>query len=210
MLSLKTTAASRRGAIECRRRSVLDDLDAAEDVVLALLESASGAAAALSGMTIASWPTKGSIDGRGGVEGELFEDLAARVRRGGAAYSAGVKRLHELLAPHARYVKSMGDRDGGASADGGRRSDDGSVAASLGAAGSEDGARGGMVGEATSNVYAVRVKMRLAMERCEILRQMIQLEEDELSREDCENGRAELPWNGDAAGSKRKHDSIEN
>jgi len=72
-----------------------------------------------------------------------------------------------------------------------------------------------MVGDATSNVYAVRVKRRLAMERCEILRQMIQLEEEdeEVSREeDCENGTvAEVPpRNGDAAGSKRKHDSIEN
>ena len=104
-------------------------------------------------------------------------------------------------------MKSLNDRDGGASADGGRRSDDGPVAASPGAAGPEDGAHGGMVEEATSNVYAVRVKRRLAMERCEILRLMIQLEEDEeVSREDCENGGAEVPRNGE----KRKHDSIEN
>lgn len=227
---LKIASSSRRMDIELRRRSVLDDLDAAEDVVLALLESASGAAAALSGMTTARLPTTKdrrhgdnnnirSVGSEGGGGGS-FEDLAAKVRRGGAAYSAGVKKLHKLLAPHARYVKSLNDRDGGvaSSADyGRRRSDDGPVvAASSGAAaGPEDGgARGGMVGDATSNVYAVRVKRRLAMERCEILRQMIQLEEEdeEVSREeDCENGIvAELPpRNGDAAGSKRKHDSIE-
>jgi hypothetical protein len=38
---------------------------------------------------------------------------------------------------------------------------------------------GKIIEEATSNMYAVRVKKRLVMERCEVLRQMIQLEEDD-------------------------------
>jgi hypothetical protein len=211
---LKTAAASRRRAIECQRRLVLDDLDTAEDIVLALLESASAVAGALSEMTTAR-STKSHDERRSGGEdegasgGDSFEDLATRVRSGGAVYSAGVKKLHKLLAPHAHYVKSLNGRDGGASTNGGQRSNERLAVSLPSAAGSKDGALGRIVEEATSNMYAVRVKKRLAMERCEILRQMIQLEEDEV-REDYEGEGVKRPQNADAAGSKRKHDSIEN
>ncbi|KAL3808477.1 hypothetical protein ACHAXA_000890 [Cyclostephanos tholiformis] len=213
--NLKTAAASRRGAIEYQRRSVLNDLDTAEEIVLALLESASDVASALSEMTTAR-STKGHGERRSEVEdegasgGDSFEDLVARVRSGGAVYSSGVKRLHELLAPHAHYVKSLNERDGGASADDRNRSNESLAVASPEAAITKDSALCRTVEEAASNMYAVRVKNRLAMERCEVLRQMIQLEEDEVTKEGHEGNIVDLTQNADAASSKRKHDSIDN
>lgn len=182
--NLKSMAAARRRAIESQRKSVLDDLDEAEDIVLALLESASSVAEALSEMTIARSSTKRHGERRnGGVDGDSFEDLVTRVRSSGVGYSAGVKKLHQLLAPHAHYVKSLNLSEIGTSTDG--REDRSNSNGILGAASSisvSDSLVGGPFGriveETTSNMYAVRVKMRLAMERCEVLRQMIQLEDD--------------------------------
>ncbi len=217
---MKVSSAARREEIECRRRSVLADLDDAEEIVLALLETASAVASALSEMTTARSKKRHGGEGRRnnaengdgattGGGGDTFEELATNVRVGGAVYSSGVRRLHELLAPHAHYVKSLNERDGRASDDNGKRSNDSSTVTSPGGAIPTDGARCGIVEEATSNMYAVRVKNRLAMERCEVLRQMIQLEEDEIPREGNEDVRVEAPSDVDTAGSKRKHDSIE-
>eukprot|EP00804_Cyclotella_cryptica_P026819 CCRYP_018607-RA/>CCRYP_018607-RA protein AED:0.48 eAED:0.48 QI:0/-1/0/1/-1/1/1/0/108 len=61
-----------------------------------------------------------------------------------------------------------------------------------------------IIKKATSNMYAVRVEKRLALERSAILKEMIRLEELESVGDvrDCMDG-------GAAAGIKRKHESLE-
>jgi hypothetical protein len=216
--NIKTMATVRRKAIESQRKSVLDDLDKAEDVVLALLELASGVTSALSDMTTATSSStttttttttrqSGSSELTNNVEeggegdnnnarqqlgGKSFEELATRVSSGSAGYSTGVKKLHTLLAPHAHYVKSLTNSNKLTSTNGtdngGERSTTFNNYGSLMTAAtsssivsnSKDGNDfGKIIKEATSNMYAVRVKKRLVMERCEVLRQMIQLEEED-------------------------------
>lgn len=62
-----------------------------------------------------------------------------------------------------------------------------------------------IVEEATSNMYAARVKKRLAKERSEILSEMIRLEEAEGGSG---NQTEQMKIDEDTAGSKRKHESI--
>jgi hypothetical protein len=211
--NIKTMATVRRKAIESQRKSVLDDLDKAEDVVLALLELASGVTSALSDMTTAS-TTKtrrhgcsseltnnveedgrednNNYNAKQQLGGKSFEELATRVSSGSAGYSTGVKKLHTLLAPHAHYVKSLNNSNKVTSTNGtdngGERSTTSNNYGSLMTAttsssivsNSKDGNDfGKIIKEATSNLYSVRVKKRLVMERCEVLRQMIQLEEED-------------------------------
>lgn len=240
--NIKTMATARRKVIESQRKSVLDDLDKAEDVVLALLELASGVTTALSDMTTATSSSTTKIrrhdnseltnNVEGGREednnnarqlgGNSFEELARRVSAGSGGYSSGVKKLHTLLAPHAHYVKSLTNSNRLTSTaihKNGERSPSnhygGLMAATSSSvvSNSKDGnVFGKIIEEATSNMYAVRVKKRLIMERCEVLRQMIQLEEDDGALS--ETGQVKVEEEQDdkpkkkvtaASSSKRKH-----
>lgn len=203
--NVKTMATARRKVIESQRKLVLDDLDKAEDVVLALLELASGVTNALSDMTTASTiktrrhgGSELTNNGKEGREeednnarqlgGKSFEELATRVSAGSGGYSRGVKKLHSLLAPHAHYVKSLTNNNrltsNGTNNSGERSTSNNcgnlmAATSSSTVSNSKDGnVFGKIIEDATSNMYAVRVKKRLVMERCEVLRQMIQLEED--------------------------------
>jgi hypothetical protein len=212
--NIKTMATARRKVIESQRKLVLDDLDKAEDVVLALLELASGVTNALSDMTTATSSNSSTIktrryddikestnngesrekddnNARRQLGGKSFEELATRVSSGSAGYSTGVKKLHTLLAPHAHYVKSLTNNNNRLTSTvtdkiSGERSTSNSYGSLVAAtsssivSNSKDGnVFGKIIEEATSNMYAVRVKKRLVMERCEVLRQMIRLEDDD-------------------------------
>lgn len=212
--NIKTMATARRKVIESQRKLVLDDLDKAEDVVLALLELASGVTNALSDMTTATSSNSSTIktrryddikestnngesrekddnNARRQLGGKSFEELATRVSSGSAGYSTGVKKLHTLLAPHAHYVKSLTNNNNRLTSTvtdkiSGERSTSNSYGSLVAATSSsivlnsKDGnVFGKIIEEATSNMYAVRVKKRLVMERCEVLRQMIRLEDDD-------------------------------
>ncbi len=132
---------------------------------------------------------------------ELFEQLSAQVRSNGVGYLAGVNKLHELLAPHAALVKSYRNHHhqsaavnpnndirkkgsaasstvlatGGSNNDGKQQQQSSSSEIA-----SFTGSASDIVKMATSNMYAARVEKRLAVERKEILKEMIRLEEEEL------------------------------
>ncbi len=196
--SSKLAAASRRKLIAAQRQSVIDDLEEAENIVVSLLDIASDVAGALSDMTTAKSKTI-----RGEKSENSFEDLSAKVSSSGAGYLAGVKRLHKLLAPHSTYVKSLNKHDDEDNTD-----SEGNSKKSLVAPNSTFSK---IVVEATSNMHAVRVKKRLAVERCDIMKEMIRLQEEEECRTKKEVGKRgeDDSQNSDTAGSKRKHDSIE-
>ena len=105
--NIKTMATARRKVIESQRKLVLDDLDKAEDVVLVLLELASGVTNALSDMTTATSSNSSTIktrryddikestnngesrekddnNARRQLGGKSFEELATRVSSGSA------------------------------------------------------------------------------------------------------------------------------
>jgi hypothetical protein len=202
--SCKVSAASRRKLIAAQRQTVIDDMDVAENIVLSLLDIASDVAGALSDMTTAKSKKRHeerSIEEDGNLE-DSFEDLTAKVRSSGAVYLAGVKCLHKLLAPHSNYVKSLNKPGGEDSAD--------DEVNSHNRSGAPNNAFSKIVAEATSNMHAVRVEQRLAIERCEILREMIRFHEvEECSSNDEETRGEEGSHNNDVAGSKRKHISVE-
>lgn len=126
-----------------------------------------------------------------------FEQLSTQVRSNGVGYLAGVTKLHELLAPHASLVKSYRNHTSAAAANdsntnnntnganavssdettnnnNGQPTQQSSELASFNPNSSE------IVKMATSNMYAARVEKRLAVERREILKEMIRLEEEGL------------------------------
>jgi len=126
-----------------------------------------------------------------------FEQLSTQVRSNGVGYLAGVTKLHELLAPHASLVKSYRNHSSAATANDSNTNNNTNGAA----AGSSDETTNNTNGQptqqsselasfnpnsseivkmATSNMYAARVEKRLAVERREILREMIRLEEEGL------------------------------
>lgn len=175
----------------------MNDLDEAENIVLSLLECASDLSTKLSGMTTSKsrkrHGVKGDEDNNKGNDNteESFEELTAGVRSNNVGYLAGVKKLHKLLAPHAELVKSYKNHDSGDRSASGSESQSNKTsiaAAVISGAGASDGRQkrtsSKVVEEATSNMYAARVKKRLAMERSEILSEMIRLEE----LEDIEEG----------------------
>merc|ERR1712194_311651 len=97
------------------------------------------------------------------------------------------------------------NHDGGEPTDTDTNTSNRSLAAALPCA-AEASNRSNIVEEATSNMYAARVKKRLAMERSEILTEMIRLEELEGSSND--ESEEQFDHHIDNAGSKRKHESI--
>eukprot|EP00984_Skeletonema_dohrnii_P022707 scaffold11804_cov105-Skeletonema_dohrnii-CCMP3373.AAC.5 len=153
-------ASTRRRAISSSRNEVFQDLEQAETIVLALLQCAS------------------------------------EVRSNGVGYLAGVTKLHELLAPHASLVKSYRNHTTAAAVNNSNANTNGANAASTDATNNNvqqqqptqqsselasfNPNSSEIVKMATSNMYAARVEKRLAVERREILKEMIRLEEDGL------------------------------
>ena len=180
----------------------MNDLDEAENIVLSLLECASDLSGKLSQMTTAKSKKRhgekqkeeGGDKSTGGEE-ETFEQLTAEVRENNVGYLAGVKTLHKLLAPHASLVKSYTNLMEGIpppSSTAATPSQSSSIPSKI-------------VEEATSNMYAARVKKRLAMEKSEILSEMIRLEELEGSSI---NTGSVASMDTESACSKRKHESV--
>ena len=188
----KIAAAARRKAIASQRQLVLDDLNEAENIVLSLLECASDVSSALSEMTTAKSKKRdeSSSDAAEKTGEKSFEDLTAEVRSNGVGYLAGVKKLHKLLAPHSSLVKSYKNHGSGDSSSTAESDKQQSLAVTS-AAGGTNSTSSKLVEEATSNMYAVRVKKRLAMEKSEILQEMIRLEEMEEESETQQSGGVE-------------------
>lgn len=125
-----------------------------------------------------------------------FEQLSTQVRSNGVGYLAGVTKLHELLAPHASLVKSYRNHTSAAAANDSNTNNNtnGANAVSSDATNNNNGQptqqsselasfnpnSSEIVKMATSNMYAARVEKRLAVERREILKEMIRLEEEGL------------------------------
>ena len=190
----RIAASSRRKAISQQRDRVFKDLEEAEDIALSLLGCASEAAGALSGMTNAR--TKEKENGKS--DEPSFEELTSRVRRNGSGYLRGVTKIHSLLAPHSSFVKPYKNHDRS------EKKPEGSLASTV--AGGNDSVSKKVVEQATKNMYAARVAHRLAVERSEILKEMLQLEESE--RDSTNNKIAldpEEETDGGDGDRKRKH-----
>mmetsp|Transcript_28049 Transcript_28049/g.44122 ORF Transcript_28049/g.44122 Transcript_28049/m.44122 type:complete len:310 (+) Transcript_28049:258-1187(+) len=213
----RIVASTRRRAISSSRDEIFNDLEEAETIVLALLQCASEVSEALSKMTMARSRNQidygdddddgnnGSNNNNNGDAVASFEQLSAQVRLNGVGYLAGVTKLHELLAPHASLVKSYRNHttttagttvdnannnnkklQGAASISDTTTTKTSSEIASFNPNSSE------IVNMATSNMYAARVEKRLAVERREILKEMIRLEEERLRGSGNGNGEKEM------------------
>ncbi|KAL3782314.1 hypothetical protein HJC23_001922 [Cyclotella cryptica] len=184
--------------VSAQRDRVFDDLERAETIILSLLDRASEVAHALSEMTSAKLSA-----GQGKADSTSFDELAAKIAGDGVGYLAGVKKLHQLLAPHASFVKTYRNQE----EDDTIAPDNADKTESTDATKNVNGASGklsdAIIKKATSNMYAARVEKRLALERSAILKEMIRLEEFE-SAGDARNMVGTSP-----PGIKRKHESLE-
>mmetsp|Transcript_22809 Transcript_22809/g.37587 ORF Transcript_22809/g.37587 Transcript_22809/m.37587 type:complete len:309 (-) Transcript_22809:18-944(-) len=181
----KIVASTRRRAISSSRDEVFHDLEEAETIVLALLQCASETSDSLSKMTVARSRHHHLNNSEAATAGEgsiTFEQLAAQVRSNGVGYLAGVTKLHQLLAPHASLVKSYRNHASTAAANNSqgemsKRNDTTTITSEIASFHPNSSE---IVKLATSNMYAARVEKRLAVERREILKEMIRLEEEGL------------------------------
>ena len=195
-------ASTRRKVVSSSRNQLFQDLEEAENSVLALLHCASQVSDSLSSMTTAKsrhhqqqeQPQKSGEDDEGEEEQSknnntttqlTFEELSAQVRSNGIGYLAGVTKLHELLKPHASLVKAYHNHRHHTAAMSGvdntkgqqqqqqqpQQQSSSSDIATLTGSNSE------FIKMVTSNMSAARVEQRLAIERRDILREMIRLEE---------------------------------
>ena len=202
----RIVASTRRRAISSSRDEIFNDLEEAETIVLALLQCASEVSESLSKMTMARSRNQidygddddgnnGSNNNNNGDAVASFEQLSAQVRLNGVGYLAGVTKLHELLAPHASLVKSYRNHTtttAGTTADNANNNNNkklqGAASSSSDTTTTKTSSEiasfnpnsSEIVNMATSNMYAARVEKRLAVERREILKEMIRLEEERL------------------------------
>ena len=193
-------ASTRRKVISSSRNQLFQDLEEAENIVLALLHCASKVSDSLSSMTTA----KSRHHQQQGLKSEedddedeeqskknikttqlTFEELSAQVRSNGIGYLAGVTKLHELLKPHASLVKAYHNhRHHTAAISGvdntkGQQQQQSQQQQSSSDIATLTGSNSKLVKMVTSNMSAARVEQRLAIERRDILREMIRLEEME-------------------------------
>jgi hypothetical protein len=109
-----------------------------------------------------------------------FEELSTQILSSGVGYLAGVTKLHSLVAPHASLVKAYRNHHQ-------QQSEVATVtAANIGSNTNIND----IVKMVTSKMLAVRLEKRLAIERREISREMIRLEEmerDDGGRDDDNN-----------------------
>ena len=198
-------ASTRRKVISSSRNQLFQDLEEAENIVLALLHCASEVSDSLSSMTTAKsrhhqqQEQKSEEDDDDDDEEQsrknndtttpqlTFEELSAQVRSNGIGYLAGVTKLHELLKPHASLVKAYHNHRHHTAAISGVDGTKGQQQQQQPQQSSSDiatltGSNSELVKMVTSNMSAARVEQRLAIERRDILREMIRLEE--LEQED--------------------------
>ncbi|KAL7452498.1 hypothetical protein ACHAWC_004228 [Mediolabrus comicus] len=200
----KMVASTRRKVISSSRNQLFQDLEEAENIVLALLHCASEVSDSLSSMTTAKsrhhqqQQQKSEEDDEGDEEQSktnnnnktttqlTFEELSAQVRSNGIGYLAGVTKLHELLKPHASLVKAYRHHHhhhtaaiSGAGVDDtkGQQQQQQVQQQSSSDIATLTGSNSELVKMVTSNMSAARVEQRLAIERRDILREMIRLEE---------------------------------
>ncbi len=136
-----------------------------------------------------------------------FEELSAQVRSNGIGYLAGVTKLHELLKPHASLVKAYHNHRHHTAAISGVDGTKGQQQQQQPQQSSSDiatltGSNSELVKMVTSNMSAARVEQRLAIERRDILREMIRLEE--LEQEDESVGADDGDKSEDLKPKKRK------
>jgi hypothetical protein len=138
-------------------------------------------------LTTSSWCKKGSnwyrnvvTQVKDGMIVPPFEELSTQILSSGVGYLAGVTKLHSLVAPHASLVKAYRNHHQ-------QQSEVATVtAANIGSNTNIND----IVKMVTSKMLAVRLEKRLAIERREILREMIRLEEmerDDGGRDDDNN-----------------------
>lgn len=195
-------ASTRRKVISSSRNQLFQDLEEAENIVLALLHCASEVSYSLSSMTTAKSrhhqqqelksEEDDDCDGEQSKKDNkttqlTFEELSAQVRSNGIGYLAGVTKLHELLKPHASLVKAYHNHRHHTAAISGVDDTKGQQKQQSQQQTSSDiatltGSNSKLVKMVTSNMSAARVEQRLAIERRDILREMIRLEE--LEQED--------------------------
>lgn len=197
-------ASTRRKVVSSSRNQLFQDLEEAENIVLALLHCASEVSDSLSSMTTAKsrhhqqqQEQKSGEDDEGEEEQSrnntttqlTFEDLSAQVRSNGIGYLAGVTKLHELLKPHASLVKAYRHHHTAAisgvhNTKGQQQQQQPPQQQSSSDIATLTGSNSELIKMITSNMSAARVEQRLAIERRDILREMIRLEELEHDDED--------------------------
>lgn len=179
-----------------RQEKLFSDLDEAESLALDLLELASSTALSLSNAIVTTTT-------------EESEDIFRRCEAYGDQYTEKVKRIHSLLSPHARLVVSYKNHVADIAKEVALQDQQARAPISQPPSiATKDGVSGGNgennVGKekgnkepsqshhpsrtadleelitSPKNMYAARVELRLALERRDILREMVRLEKERL------------------------------
>jgi len=154
--------------------------------VLDLLSLSSSSADALSRL---SCPTTGVVQGggKGGLEGK--EELEEQIRKNGREYVEKLGNIYSLLEPRAHLVVSYGNLTSStaAAAEGGEDGRAGGGTKSTPLLLDDDTVKKKGTKDGRNNMYASRLEMRLAIERRDLMKELVRLEKQEVEREHAAN-----------------------
>jgi len=176
---------------QLKKHSVFDDLDKAESLVLDLLSLSSSTADSLSQLaqpppTLTSQEPQqnhlilqNSHDRNNQNIHNTNDELTERIRSNGKEYLSKLGRIYSLLEPRAHLVVSYGNLSPPTS----------SSSASASATVADNNKRDGEV-KVNHNMYASRLEMRLAIERRDLMKELVRLEKQDGLNDDCDRATA--------------------
>jgi len=187
-----TLTKKRRVRIE-RQSKIFADIDEAEALALELLSLASSTAKALSDLT-------------DGDSSGSSRNLEALVKSNGDLYLDKVKKIHDLITPHAELVVAYRNHaiDIGGKLESIKPTDKDLLVQRKSVDLSGDKKEENRKESEHYNMYAARVEMRLAMERRDILNELLRLEKEEAEAVDDIS-----VVTGDVSSQKRKRDELQ-
>lgn len=170
----KETLIAKRSKL--KRHGVFGDLDNAERLVMDILSIATSTSEAFSGLAQSTQIVASEENGEDETLKQNGRQLQHRIRKNGQEYLSKIKKIHDLLAPHASLVKSYGNLQESIE----KKTSD--LPTSTAADSTTEKVEG--VTSMKNNMYVSRLEMRFAIERKNLLREMVRLEEAEVSSDE--------------------------
>ena len=198
----KETLTAKRSKL--KRHEVFNDLDNAERLVMNILTIATSTSEAFSSLALNAQIMDSEENGKDETVKQNARHLQHRIRKNGQEYLSKIKKIHDLLAPHASLVKAYGNLQEST------EEKTTSLPSSAAVASTTEEADGAM--RMDNDMYVSRLEMRFAIERRNLLRQMVCLEEGEISSDEEDMASASIKsepliTNG-SQNAKRKRDDL--
>jgi len=210
------TITEQRAKRKIKKNQALLDLDKAESIVLDLLHVCSDTTEQFAALTDGDGDGNNNNGNGSGMNGDessshSSEDRVARIQKNGIEFQNKVKEIHDLLAQHAKLVVNYSNEEKAkapSTATAKTTNNAPAPAAAVAVAAEETSI--GEKKEKDHNMYASRLEMRLAIERRNLLQDLLKLEKERLGQNNTSSmaggGDDDVTTSENATTQKRKRD----